>query len=204
MAASAPSPTSARDAWCQLGPSPRGRGDARADRDGEGRRLIYTGLTEAFFTYLQVAFFAGIFLTFPVIEGENFEPFARLLAPEPERGWLHCGPSGAGHFAKMIHNGIEYGMMQAFAEGFSIMRHKEELGLDLAGFNGPILAPGVGAQGAGRGELESTFAGTSGVVLPNSSREILSAGPAVAALRAAVAATQRSLGLAGDAGPGMD
>ena len=79
-----------------------------------------------------------------------------------------------------------------------------ELGLDLAGFNGPILAPGVGAQGAGRGELESTFAGTSGVVLPNSSREILSAGPAVAALRAAVAATQRSLGLAGDAGPGMD
>ncbi|MFJ6278643.1 orotidine-5'-phosphate decarboxylase [Arthrobacter subterraneus] len=79
-----------------------------------------------------------------------------------------------------------------------------ELGLDLAGFNGPILAPGVGAQGAGRGELESTFASTSGVVLPNSSREILSAGPAVAALRAAVAATQRSLGLAGDAGPGMD
>jgi 6-phosphogluconate dehydrogenase len=37
---------------------------------------------------------------------ERFEPFARILAPAPDRGWLHCGPSGAGHFAKMIHNGI--------------------------------------------------------------------------------------------------
>jgi 6-phosphogluconate dehydrogenase len=40
-----------------------------------------------------------------------------------ERGWLHCGPAGAGHFVKMIHNGIEYGMMQALAEGFDILRH---------------------------------------------------------------------------------
>src|SRR3990172_5473857 len=47
-----------------------------------------------------------------------FEPYARILAPDPDRGWLHCGPSGSGHFAKMIHNGIEYGMMQSFAEGF--------------------------------------------------------------------------------------
>ena len=39
-----------------------------------------------------------------------------------ERGWLHCGPSGAGHFVKMIHNGIEYGVMQAYAEGFDILR----------------------------------------------------------------------------------
>src|SRR5512145_2408487 len=50
---------------------------------------------------------------------EIFEPFARLLASDPERGWLHCGPAGAGHYAKMIHNGIEYGMMQALAEGFA-------------------------------------------------------------------------------------
>jgi 6-phosphogluconate dehydrogenase len=42
--------------------------------------------------------------------------------PRVERGYLHCGPSGAGHFVKMIHNGIEYGMMQAFAEGFEIMK----------------------------------------------------------------------------------
>ena len=50
-----------------------------------------------------------------------FEPYARMLAPAPERGWLHCGPSGAGHYVKMIHNGIEYGMMQAFAEGFALL-----------------------------------------------------------------------------------
>ena len=39
----------------------------------------------------------------------------------PERGWLHCGPSGAGHFVKMVHNGIEYGLMAAFAEGFNVL-----------------------------------------------------------------------------------
>ena len=60
------------------------------------------------------------------------EPLARVLAPAPDRGWLHCGPAGSGHFVKMIHNGIEYGMMQAFAEGFSILKHKEPLALDLA------------------------------------------------------------------------
>jgi len=41
--------------------------------------------------------------------------------PRPERGYMHCGPSGAGHFVKMIHNGIEYGLMQAYAEGFAIL-----------------------------------------------------------------------------------
>src|SRR5262245_34273084 len=63
---------------------------------------------------------------------EIFQPFARLLAPEPERGWLHCGPSGAGHFAKMIHNGIEYGMMQSLAEGFALLAARPELDIDLA------------------------------------------------------------------------
>jgi 6-phosphogluconate dehydrogenase len=53
------------------------------------------------------------------------------LAPTSETGWLHAGPVGAGHFTKMVHNGIEYGMMQAYAEGFSILKHKKELGLDL-------------------------------------------------------------------------
>jgi 6-phosphogluconate dehydrogenase len=62
---------------------------------------------------------------------EQFEPFARLLAPGAERGWLHCGPSGAGHFAKMIHNGIEYGMMQALAEGFALLAARPELDIDL-------------------------------------------------------------------------
>src|SRR5882762_2165166 len=63
---------------------------------------------------------------------EMFEPFARILAPAPERGWLHCGPSGAGHYAKMIHNGIEYGMMQALAEGFALIAARPELDIDLA------------------------------------------------------------------------
>jgi 6-phosphogluconate dehydrogenase len=63
---------------------------------------------------------------------EMFEPFARVLAPAPDRGWLHCGPSGAGHFAKMIHNGIEYGMMQAYAEGFALLGARHEFGFDPA------------------------------------------------------------------------
>jgi 6-phosphogluconate dehydrogenase len=62
---------------------------------------------------------------------EIFEPFARRLAPAPERGWLHCGPSGAGHFSKMIHNGIEYGMMQALAEGFALLAARRELDIDV-------------------------------------------------------------------------
>src|SRR5256714_297747 len=63
---------------------------------------------------------------------EIFEPFARILAPGADRGWLHCGPSGAGHFAKMIHNGIEYGMMQALAEGFALIAARPELDIDAA------------------------------------------------------------------------
>jgi 6-phosphogluconate dehydrogenase len=59
-------------------------------------------------------------------------PIARLLAPAPDRGWLHCGPPGAGHFVKMIHNGIEYGAMQAYAEGFALLEGKREFDLDLA------------------------------------------------------------------------
>src|SRR4029077_19715571 len=63
---------------------------------------------------------------------EIFEPFARILASDPQRGWLHCGPSGAGHYAKMIHNGIEYGMMQALAEGFALLAARPELDIDVA------------------------------------------------------------------------
>jgi 6-phosphogluconate dehydrogenase len=59
-------------------------------------------------------------------------PYLRILAPAPDRGWLHVGPSGAGQFVKMVHNGIEYGMMQALAEGFALMQAKTEYGLDLA------------------------------------------------------------------------
>jgi 6-phosphogluconate dehydrogenase len=59
-------------------------------------------------------------------------PYVRILAPAPDAGWLHCGPAGAGHFVKMIHNGIEYGMMQALAEGFALMHNRRDLDLDVA------------------------------------------------------------------------
>jgi 6-phosphogluconate dehydrogenase len=58
--------------------------------------------------------------------------YMEALAPTPATGWLHTGPVGSGHFVKMVHNGIEYGMMQAFAEGFALMRNKHEFDLDLA------------------------------------------------------------------------
>ncbi len=60
------------------------------------------------------------------------EPALKVLAPAPDRGWAHVGPVGAGHYTKMVHNGIEYGMMQAMAEGFDLLRSKQELDLDLA------------------------------------------------------------------------
>jgi 6-phosphogluconate dehydrogenase len=62
----------------------------------------------------------------------GLEPVLRTLAPAPDRGWAHVGPVGAGHFVKMIHNGIEYGAMQAFAEGFAILDATPEFDLDLA------------------------------------------------------------------------
>jgi 6-phosphogluconate dehydrogenase len=60
------------------------------------------------------------------------EPVLKVLAPAPDRGWAHVGPVGSGHFTKMIHNGIEYGMMQAYAEGLALLKGKEEFSLDLA------------------------------------------------------------------------
>jgi 6-phosphogluconate dehydrogenase len=62
----------------------------------------------------------------------RLRPIWEALAPAADRGWAHVGPSGAGHFVKMVHNGIEYGLMQSYAEGFSILEHKREFSLDLA------------------------------------------------------------------------
>ncbi len=61
----------------------------------------------------------------------RIKPALESLAPATDKGWGHVGPVGSGHFVKMIHNGVEYGMMQAFAEGFELMQAKEEFGLDL-------------------------------------------------------------------------
>jgi 6-phosphogluconate dehydrogenase len=63
---------------------------------------------------------------------KTMEPILIALAPSKENGWAHVGPIGAGHFTKMIHNGIEYGMMQAMAEGLDLLKGKEEFNLDLA------------------------------------------------------------------------
>jgi len=62
---------------------------------------------------------------------EYLRPIFETLAPGKDKGWGHVGPAGAGHFVKMVHNGIEYGLMQAYAEGFTIMEKKEELDLNL-------------------------------------------------------------------------
>lgn len=59
------------------------------------------------------------------------KPILQSLAPAANKGWGHVGPAGAGHYVKMVHNGIEYGMMQAFAEGFELLDAKDEMDLDL-------------------------------------------------------------------------
>jgi 6-phosphogluconate dehydrogenase len=62
----------------------------------------------------------------------RLKPYMEAFAPTPTTGWLHTGPVGSGHFVKMVHNGIEYGMMQAFAEGFALMKNKSGFDLDMS------------------------------------------------------------------------
>jgi 6-phosphogluconate dehydrogenase len=59
-------------------------------------------------------------------------PVLQALAPTPDTGWVHAGPAGAGHFTKMVHNGIEYGLMQAYAEGFAVLQARADLVPDIA------------------------------------------------------------------------
>jgi len=62
---------------------------------------------------------------------ERLRPIFETLAPAKDQGWGRVGPVGSGHYTKMVHNGIEYGLMQAYAEGLSILQHKAEFKLDL-------------------------------------------------------------------------
>ena len=62
---------------------------------------------------------------------QRLEPIFQALAPGPDRGYSHMGPVGAGHFVKMVHNGVEYALMEAYAEGFELLAAKEEFNLDL-------------------------------------------------------------------------
>jgi 6-phosphogluconate dehydrogenase len=98
-------------------------------------------ITEAGFHFVDVGTSGGIWgLTegYSLMIGGEKDPVERLrpifetLAPAADQGWGHVGPSGSGHFVKMVHNGIEYGMMQAFAEGFDIMHGKKEFALDMS------------------------------------------------------------------------
>jgi 6-phosphogluconate dehydrogenase len=62
----------------------------------------------------------------------RIEPLIQTLAPSLTSGYGHVGPAGAGHYVKMVHNGIEYGLMQAYAEGFELMNAREDMALDMA------------------------------------------------------------------------
>lgn len=62
---------------------------------------------------------------------ERLRPIFQTLAPAADKGWAHVGPVGSGHFVKMVHNGIEYGLMQAYAEGFAILKRKSDFHLDI-------------------------------------------------------------------------
>ncbi|MHC4472799.1 MAG: phosphogluconate dehydrogenase (NAD(+)-dependent, decarboxylating) [Planctomycetota bacterium] len=101
----------------------------RAERvEGEGLHYVDVGTSGGIW---------GLAEGYSMMVGGRDEPVALLrpaletLAPGPELGWGHVGPVGSGHYVKMVHNGIEYGLMQAYAEGFSILKHKERFGLDL-------------------------------------------------------------------------
>jgi 6-phosphogluconate dehydrogenase len=65
------------------------------------------------------------------VDVERIRPILETLAPGPTQGWGRMGPVGSGHFVKMVHNGIEYGLMQAYAEGFAVLQAKTEFALDL-------------------------------------------------------------------------
>ncbi len=81
-------------------------------------------------------------------------PVFRALAPASDAGWVHCGAVGSGHYTKMVHNGIEYGMMQAYAEGFALLQAKSEFALEVgshsrgleARYGDSLLAAGSGRR----------------------------------------------------------
>jgi 6-phosphogluconate dehydrogenase len=62
---------------------------------------------------------------------EGLKPILQSLAPAPDRGWGYVGPHGSGHYVKMVHNGIEYGLMEAYAEGFELLHSRQDLKLNV-------------------------------------------------------------------------
>jgi 6-phosphogluconate dehydrogenase len=97
-----------------------------AEMEAHGLEFLDMGVSGGIWG-LQIGFCAMIGGKRSVFE--RFEPAVRTLAPDG--GYLHCGPAGAGHYVKMVHNGIEYGIMQAYGEGFDIL-HASDFDLDLS------------------------------------------------------------------------
>jgi 6-phosphogluconate dehydrogenase len=102
------------------------RGAALAER---GIRFIDSGTSGGIWG-LTLGY--GLMLGGDAAAIERLRPIFETLAPTRDRGWGRVGAIGAGHFTKMVHNGIEYGLMQAFAEGFELLHRKSEFALDLA------------------------------------------------------------------------
>jgi 6-phosphogluconate dehydrogenase len=107
-------------------------------RDSQHRARTFTGKGIAFLDAGVSGGIWGLAEGYSLMIGgeqaavERLRPYLEALAPAADRGWGRVGPSGAGHFVKMVHNGIEYGMMQAYGEGFEILQKKADLQLDLA------------------------------------------------------------------------
>jgi 6-phosphogluconate dehydrogenase (decarboxylating) len=100
----------------------------------------YKEVTEKGFDFLDVGTSGGVWglkAGYSMMIGgkqetvEYLRPIFETLAPDNDKGWGYVGPGGSGHFVKMVHNGIEYGMMQAYAEGFTVLEKKEEFNLNL-------------------------------------------------------------------------
>ncbi len=100
-----------------------------AQAAGQGFHYVDVGVSGGVWG-LKVGY--GMMVGGPAEAVSPLTPILATLAPAAEQGWAHLGPTGAGHYAKMVHNGIEYGMMQAFAEGLDILHAKEEFSYDLA------------------------------------------------------------------------
>jgi len=123
-------------------------------------------------------------------------PVFRALAPAADKGWVHCGPVGSGHYAKMVHNGIEYGLMQAYAEGFALLQAKQEFKLDLGAIaqawrSGTVVRSWLLDLAATALQQDGTLAGVAPVVADSgegrwSVREGLDLGVPVPAISAAL------------------
>src|ERR671911_2085855 len=132
------------------------RDSQRRYKEARGRKLAFVDVGVSGGVW-------GLEVGFCLMAGGDKAPVKRLApifdALAPENGWAHVGASGAGHFTKMVHNGIEYGLMQAYAEGFELMYHSE-FDLDLSSVAGiwrygsvvrswllELLHPAVGQDG---------------------------------------------------------